>query len=527
MRDWSQWARLAIALLAGQLAIATQASAESDMVVMPFRCDVVNGKPVLTPSDEEEGHRILGARETKKVQTCSTVDKKRCRQWTTFKFDIDCGGARVPWMQVFANASEHTRRRVWERDGRIRVRDTAMRNPRVDDMCARRMGPQLEWSSTSQLCDEVSTLTAPTATDMPAGFAPMIGLDAAILSAETFAKIAARYGRAETPATTAAFVPPAPEPKRAKSAEANVAPRSPPPAKVEPPAPAVAAPETPAASPTPVEHITAPAPTHAVTPKPETMAAADQPAERPSAPVEARRASPEPEPLPVQTARAETPVVLNAPAVSEPVAALPSAPEPNQQSQPDDAPPPEVAAAEADQDVAYLVMALASGLLMITLLVVHWLGNAKTAANAAQGAYSAAAGARPETSPPKAAIEKPSDPAANAAPSLAIPSNNAIVLTRSRQSENKTAVNPSTRLTANRPAIGDRMPSSKHEALQVLGMGVASDSNVTSLKKIIDGLRMNWHPDHAANETDRLTRELRLKQINAAWEILGGKGAEA
>ncbi len=43
------------------------------------------------------------------------------------------------------------------------------------------------------------------------------------------------------------------------------------------------------------------------------------------------------------------------------------------------------------------------------------------------------------------------------------------------------------------------------------------------MKKIVDGLRQSWHPDLARTEADRRLREVRMKQINAAWEILQGK----
>lgn len=96
---------------------------------MPFTCKVIAGKPELLPSDDR-AHRILGSREQRKIQTCSTVDAKRCRQWTAFKFDMDCGGQRVAWMDVFANASTYTRRRVSELNGRLRVADTPLRRDR-------------------------------------------------------------------------------------------------------------------------------------------------------------------------------------------------------------------------------------------------------------------------------------------------------------------------------------------------------------------------------------------------------------
>ena len=75
------------------------------------------------------------------------------------------------------------------------------------------------------------------------------------------------------------------------------------------------------------------------------------------------------------------------------------------------------------------------------------------------------------------------------------------------------------------PNWGDRIPHTRDEALQVLGMGVTPDANIAAIKKIVDGLRASWHPDHASGNADRQMRELRLKQINAAWEIIAGKRA--
>jgi hypothetical protein len=74
------------------------------------------------------------------------------------------------------------------------------------------------------------------------------------------------------------------------------------------------------------------------------------------------------------------------------------------------------------------------------------------------------------------------------------------------------------------PALveGGRIPQTREEALQVLGMGIAADAGPAAIKKIVDGLRLSWHPDYAVDQADRDARELRLKHINAAWQILGG-----
>jgi DnaJ-class molecular chaperone len=70
------------------------------------------------------------------------------------------------------------------------------------------------------------------------------------------------------------------------------------------------------------------------------------------------------------------------------------------------------------------------------------------------------------------------------------------------------------------------MPRTREEALEVLGIGIAPSATATAIKKIVDGLRMSWHPDLAQDETDRALREQRSKQINAAWDILQSQRAE-
>lgn len=78
-------------------------------------------------------------------------------------------------------------------------------------------------------------------------------------------------------------------------------------------------------------------------------------------------------------------------------------------------------------------------------------------------------------------------------------------------------------LSGIRPAVG--MPKTKGEAYQLLG--VNADVNEGILKKLVDALRMTWHPDHARDESDRLLREDRIKQINIAWDLICDKRAAA
>lgn len=65
------------------------------------------------------------------------------------------------------------------------------------------------------------------------------------------------------------------------------------------------------------------------------------------------------------------------------------------------------------------------------------------------------------------------------------------------------------------------LPRTASEAYEVLGVNAEVSAGV--LKKIVDALRMSWHPDHARDADDRMLREDRIRQINIAWELISEK----
>jgi hypothetical protein len=67
------------------------------------------------------------------------------------------------------------------------------------------------------------------------------------------------------------------------------------------------------------------------------------------------------------------------------------------------------------------------------------------------------------------------------------------------------------------------LPRTISEAYEVLGVNAEVSAGV--LKKIVDALRMSWHPDHARDEADRSLREARMQQINIAWELISKREA--
>jgi hypothetical protein len=64
-------------------------------------------------------------------------------------------------------------------------------------------------------------------------------------------------------------------------------------------------------------------------------------------------------------------------------------------------------------------------------------------------------------------------------------------------------------------------PRDRIEAFALLG--VDPEVNEKILKKLVEALRMCWHPDLANGDADLARREERIKQINVAWDLITGK----
>lgn len=95
------------------------------------------------------------------------------------------------------------------------------------------------------------------------------------------------------------------------------------------------------------------------------------------------------------------------------------------------------------------------------------------------------------------------------------------VLLRDLERIERIAVSAQRSITAGDGAQPLAMPTSAREAYEVLGI----NGNVTdaTLKKVVDALRMSWHPDLANGADDRALREERIKQINVATELIAAE----
>src|SRR5262249_44015968 len=176
---YANWRTPICGLLGAFLVICATASRAEEMLVMPFRCSVIAGRPVLTPSSDE-GYRILGQREQRTFTACSPVHPDTCKQWTIHRFELECAGARVPWASVAVAADGPRNPRAWIGDGQVRVRMGPWWNMPPGDPCARVGLYEDRWRARqfARYCAERRGSLPPAVVDMPAGFAPLLGTGA-------------------------------------------------------------------------------------------------------------------------------------------------------------------------------------------------------------------------------------------------------------------------------------------------------------------------------------------------------------
>jgi hypothetical protein len=497
----------------------------NELLVMPYSCTMVAGQPLLTPGPEQ-GHRVIGQRDQRRFSACSPANPALCRHWTVHRFDLDCDGSRVPWVSMVAATNEGSRG-AWLLDGRLVLRMGPQWSLPPDDPCAQEPGAErrFEYRRMRRYCADRLALAPPPVVEMPFGYAPMLGING------IFVKAAPNVAGGVPPLPPIAAAPrganpPAPNPMAELFPSDAQSERSEPPrdAVAEAPRPAPAAPAQIVPQPQAPPNVAAPIPPPAFeepivtpaegrlapsetkpAPKIATNAPAPKAAEAPPAPVAAPPAAPKTSPVAAKPAAPETPkVAISAPvppkAVERPVS-----------------PPGQAAAPEG------------GGFNLLSVFRTTTVGALVAFGGLALGLLTAFALARrnenirdsrrrPRDLGSLSLDNKRARPPARVGNVRGNLPPNAAASAMSRS--------PGQAAAESGPAQwGDRMPQTTAEAMQMLGIGVAPTANEAAIKKIVDGLRQSWHPDHAKDEGDRAMRELRSKQINAAWELLRSQRA--
>jgi hypothetical protein len=499
MRSFTIGRFTAATLIAATAALVGATAEAGELLVIPYTCRVVGGAPELTPS-ADQGYAIIGQREQRDFTACSPVNPAMCRRWTLYRFDVDCAGKRVPWTSLSAAADAHIGGRSWLENGRMHLEMPPRWNVAPDDPCARRS--RYAWRpGLGRDCADRRAMAPPPVVEMPAGFAPMLELDAIFVAdgarVSGLDPAAARsVAEHPSPKTTRVEVPP---PTRAADTPVKkAAPAAPPVAKSEP------VPEPP----NPVKHPVNPESTPPIAPATQTVTAAGttiingpnspsvkaQPDEMASAPPETTSSLADAKDAPVKVAERDTSKELTP-------HAAPAAP-------------------AEESSVKSIAVTLVDGLGKSISPTLLGLGGVTML-----GLLALAFAYRRDQTQPSFGLSR--DLAAvsfdgRTGRGELVRSGSALTATAPSGGPPQSPVPTRIHAPAN---WGDAVPQTREEALQVLGMGVAPQFNETAIKKIVDGLRLSWHPDYASSPQDRELRELRMKQINAAWDIIVAKRA--
>lgn len=465
----------------------------AEHLVMPYACRFERGRVTLAPSPERS-YPILGARAERPFTWCAP-GAGPCRIRMVHRFDLSCDGVRVPWLSVAAAAARQRAQLLAVEHGRVRMASATRAVDMAEECGVLRAPGEHDRNCRFKSGNRSGLMVA----NLPAGFAPLNDLGARIVFQPTKAPAGTAPRGAEQVAA------PAPEPvpsDPAPSATARVL------AQSVAPAPADRPPLISIAAADPVARIIADAETQ--------------------------------QPRP-QTAGWDATVVEHAEIASS-------------------EPPP-----GSHGSAGPIVLALVLG---SVLAGVAWQGHRHLRARFVAGSPGSGLVARAKG----AMLAEPDQRACHelgrtveqllqtaddrlgeltsAAPLRGV-LRQELDLVRHRLAESlKLADGPRpawrqlrTRLQAairelhrivrfTEGAIASfadsrtmMAPKSREEAYDVLG--VNADVSDAVLKKLVDALRMSWHPDLAKNENDRVVREERTKVINVAWDLVCGKRAEA
>jgi len=156
------------------IAASTPTRAHAEDIVLPYSCQMSAGRPKLIPS-QPQAHRIAGQRDERRVTVCSQADPDRCRAWTAHRFDMLCGGVEVPWAEVVANAPPARGGAAWIENGRFRLAMPPAWALPTQNPCSRLIDDRDP--GLARYCANQPMPTQPSYAEMPAGFAPMFGLN--------------------------------------------------------------------------------------------------------------------------------------------------------------------------------------------------------------------------------------------------------------------------------------------------------------------------------------------------------------
>lgn len=463
---------LAVALATST--VTTAAVAQPAKVVVPFGCAVESGRLAVHPAGER-AHPIIGARSSHPFTTCAAGKEPRCRTFMVHKFDLSCDGFRVSWLGLVGGALERD-------DPRIRI---------VANRFTLRMPPG--WNAGR---GGLGAATGPDVVTFPAGFAPALNFPI-------------RFTGNVEPAPTVATWNKTWDKPRAEERQI---------VRVAATMPVVAAPPAAIATSSTTVDASSPATDASswlTTVEPVTRAFGDTTRERLAALAAAvalawlvlfavrRRLKGAPANAFVAGRKALAAPAADTTEKSPDTTQSPPHPEPATDTGPG------ATASEGDTYAAHCARMIADA---VTLHKATREALPSISNGSLRGVL------QDDLDKVQAVLLAPglaNDIACGLWSSVEIAVTRVLAdldrVGRIIEGLSKAGISDVIRHATAVPETAD-------DAFHLLG--VRPDASPVAVKKIVDGLRLSWHPDHARDDTDRSIREARLKQINVAWDLI-------
>lgn len=588
------------------IALGAGTAVAQERVAMPFACTLAGSRLHVEPAPERS-YPIVGRRDEEPFAICSVHNPSRCRTWQLHRFDIECDGGRVPWMNVVAAAPQWRGRQVWIESGRLHLRQRGdrLRDRRLPCVGFPWRGPGERFEGMQGFGDcEPPAPRERSVVALPAGFAPLMQLDARIIAAplppfrleephrQVGPPVAAHQTPRQEPAGGERHARSAPDERTGPSVTAgsNASSRSTVPSQHAPEAipearPRLIGPRVLAEGPV-TSSPRAEAQKPAESPKareaqkqPETQKAVET-----AKPIEAAKPIPAPRPVetakPVAQAKPDSPWQTSTKIEDRSARTAELA---SQSSRAAERGLLESVTAMLHRN-APILAPLFAAMLAFSLALIAWRilkraaephGAAPAGGEANRdtepvwpelGGMSAPAPARaavedlmrnaddfyvhvkqlagemPDTNPLRdvvadelavidARLRDPDLAKAYAAEDWTRLRESAVQALTDLERIRRIVQGARETVAAAAPApvppplaagrFGHAVPTTREEALAVLG--VNADASEKVIKKIVDAMRLTWHPDLARDDLDRGQREERMKQINIAWDILRPK----
>lgn len=559
-------------LIGALILVATCSIAGAEHVSMPFQCKIERGRVILVPAAERT-YEILGQHRQQPHLFCAARDERRCRPRTVHRFDVMCGGARTSWVSVAAAATRLLGHEAWIDGGRLNVVvgvGTAQVRSECGDASWPRSLTQAFSGSPSfdRPCNpRVVERGAPRVVVLPAGFAPLAELGARVVESPVRPPASSQAGSS---VHSAAAMTGTASATAAQSSAVPLAPQVP--AGLPPPqaAPYAAVPAHPMPPPA-ATGLAALSGGLAISPAPPAPSA-EPPRMGPVSPL---LLHPDVADFTRQTPSSASIVEeISVPAAIVARVAEAEAPHPAPVSQWKVAPGteegPAAAAlvrlrAELGGDQWLFLLGLLSATIAVGGLTIRSVARVTTGALNRRGSASSVehlvrranlvgvddpdervlADLRSTAEQLRQNAEALLDELRPAPPLRGVlrqevdlivqrlsevPRAQGVIGPRRIRQRYQGGIRELHRVikiaegaAASFSAVGfkSKMPASREEAFALLGVNDSISEG--TLKKLVDALRLSWHPDHARDEADRERREERIKQINVAWDLITGK----